>query len=84
MKYKAEVTVTLKNGVRDPQGAALDTVLKRTKIEEDSNVNVGKYFSFTVTAENEQEAEKKAHHICEDVLSNPILESYKIGRFEKL
>jgi phosphoribosylformylglycinamidine synthase PurS subunit len=84
MKYSAEVIVTLKNGVRDPQGAAVDTVLKRTRMEESAAVSVGKYFNLTISANDKTEAEEKLKRICEDVLSNPILEKYTIGRFEQL
>ena len=83
MKYKAEVVVTLKDGIRDPQGTAIDTVLKRTSMEEDSEVRVGKYFNLFVNADNDEKANDKLHKICEEVLSNPILESYRIERFEK-
>lgn len=81
MNYCAEVTVTLKNGVRDPQGAAVETVLKRTKIDDNAEVKVGKYFMLNLEAENEESALMKLNHICSEVLSNPILESYKIERF---
>jgi len=84
MKYNAEVIATLKQGVRDPQGSAIDTVLRRTGMEENAGVNVGKYFTLAVTAENDAEARKKIEHICQEVLSNPILESYKIERFERV
>ncbi|MFH0702332.1 MAG: phosphoribosylformylglycinamidine synthase subunit PurS [bacterium] len=84
MKYNVEVLVTLKENVRDPQGTAVDTVLKRTGLEDNAGVRVGKYFTLTVSAKNDDEAKEKADRICGDVLSNPILESYKIGRFEKL
>ena len=83
MKYNAEVIVTLKNGVRDPQGSAVDLVLNRTGMEENSSVAVGKYFTLTVNADDEEMAKSKLNKICDDVLSNPILESYKIARFER-
>ncbi len=83
-KYKADVIVTLKKGVRDPQGTAVDTVLRRTGLEEDSSVKVGKYFTLSVSGENEAEAKEKLNKICEDVLSNPILESYAIERLKEV
>lgn len=79
-KYKAEVTVTLKNGVRDPQGAAIDTVLKRIGLEESAEVQVGKFFTLSITGNSETEAKDKLNKICEDVLSNPVLESYEVER----
>lgn len=84
MRYKTSVIVTLKNGVRDPQGSAIDTILKRTKIQDDPNVGVGKYFTLEVEGEDETTARKKLEHICQEVLSNPILEKYNIERFEKV
>ena len=82
MNYNAEVIVTLKDGVKDPQGAAVDTVLKRIGVEENACVNVGKYFTLTMSAKTEEDAKKKLNIICSEVLSNPVLESYKIERFE--
>ena len=83
-KYKADIIVTLKNGVRDPQGAAIDTVLKRTGMETEPEVHVGKYFNVLVTGETEADAKQKLDKICEDVLSNPVLESYEVKRFTEV
>lgn len=80
-KYKAEVIVTLKKGVRDPQGAAIDTVLKRTGMEEQAEVHVGKFFTISVSEANEIAAKQKLEKICDDILSNPILEKYEVTRF---
>lgn len=82
MKYKADVVVTLKNGVRDPQGSAIATILKRMKIEQEPNVGVGKFFTLEVEEPDEHEAMTKLNHIAQEVLSNPILEKYEITRFE--
>lgn len=79
-KYKADVIVKLKKGVRDPQGTAVDTVLRRTGLEESAGVQVGKYFTLLVTGQNEADAREKLDRICEDVLSNPVLESYDVER----
>lgn len=82
MRYKANVVVTLKDGVRDPQGSAIATILKRTKIEDEPNVGVGKFFSIEVDGNTENSAKAKLEHIAQEVLSNPILEKYEITRFE--
>ncbi len=83
-KYKADIIVTLKNGVRDPQGAAVDTVLKRTGVEEQAAVQTGKFFTLSVTGEDEVNAKSKLGIICEEVLSNPVLETYKVERFSEV
>lgn len=79
-KYKADVVVTLKNGVRDPQGTAVDTILRRTGMENNAAVKVGKYFTLSVSAENEATARTKLNEISREVLSNPVLETYEIER----
>lgn len=84
MKYKANVVVTLKDGVRDPQGSAIATILKRTNIEKEPNVGVGKFFTIEVDGDNEEKAQEKLQYIAQEVLSNPILEKYEITRFEVL
>lgn len=84
MRYKGDVVVTLKDGVRDPQGSAIATILKRTKIEHEPNVGVGKFFSIEVDGNSENSAKAKLEHIAQEVLSNPILEKYEITRFEAL
>jgi len=83
-KYKADIIVTLRNGVRDPQGSAVDTVLKRTGVEKEAEVQTGKFFSLSVTGEDETSAKSKLNIICEEVLSNPVLETYKIERFSEV
>ncbi|HSA05845.1 MAG TPA: phosphoribosylformylglycinamidine synthase subunit PurS [Candidatus Gastranaerophilales bacterium] len=83
-KYKADIIVTLKKGVRDPQGAAVDTVLKRTGIQEIAQVQTGKFFTLDVTGSDETNAKAKLDTICREVLSNPVLESYKVERFVEL
>ena len=84
MKYKADVVVTLKNGIRDPQGSAIATILKRTNIENEPNVGVGKFFTLEVEGNNELKAKEKLEYIAQEVLSNPILEKYEVTRFEEV
>jgi len=81
LRYRADIVVTLKNGIRDPQGSAIETVLKRTGMEAQPGVSVGKYFSVTVNGADEREARAKVENICREVLSNPVLEKYDIERF---
>lgn len=84
MRYKANVVVTLKDGVRDPQGSAIATILKRTKVEDKPNVSVGKFFTIEIEENDQSAAKNKLEHIAQEILSNPILEKYEITRFEAL
>ena len=81
MKYKADIVVILKKGIRDPKGNLVETVLSRLGIDEQATVSVGKFFSLVINAEDESMARAKLEIICQNVLSNPVLESYKVERF---
>lgn len=83
MKYFAEVIVTLKNGIRDPQGSVVETILKRMGIDDDAKITTGKYFTITINASDSNEAEAKINQICSEILANTVLESYKIMRLEE-
>lgn len=83
-EYKADIIVTLKDGVRDPQGSAIETVLKRIGLEKEPKVNVGKFFSIKLEGSNIDNAKSKLEQIAHEVLSNPVLEKYEILRFEEL
>jgi phosphoribosylformylglycinamidine synthase subunit PurS len=69
---KAKVYVTLKNGVLDPQGKAIEGALKSMKIEGITSVRQGKFFE--VEAENEAAIKVAA----EKLLANMVIENYKI------
>lgn len=84
LRYKADIVVTLKEGIRDPQGNAIETILKRIKFEESSKVNVGKFFTLEIEEKDEASAKLKLERIADEVLSNPVLEKYEITRFEAI
>lgn len=83
IKYKADITVKLKNGVRDPQGSAIETVLKRVK-GENTKIHVGKFFSIEIEASDIEDANEKISQISNEILSNPILEEYEMIRLEEV
>lgn len=84
MKYFAEVIVTLKNGIRDPQGSVVETILKRMNIDDDAKIATGKYFTITINANDLTEADAKINQVCSEILANTVLESYKITRIEEV
>ena len=84
MKYYAEIKVTLKDGIKDPQGLAAETVLKRTGINETASIRAGKFFEIEIEAAKKEEALKNIQTICEEVLSNPCLEKYEILKVKQV
>ncbi|NJR13525.1 MAG: phosphoribosylformylglycinamidine synthase subunit PurS [Phyllobacteriaceae bacterium] len=78
MKYKARVTVTLKNGVLDPQGKAIQSALGSLGFEGVDGVRQGKVFDLAVEAADRKAAEASLKAMCEKLLANTVIENYAI------
>ncbi len=72
---RARVEVTLKPGIRDPQGQAIEGALAGLGFEGLGNVRVGKHITFDVDGPR-ADAERKVAEICERLLANPVIEEY--------
>jgi phosphoribosylformylglycinamidine synthase len=73
---KAKVYVTLKNGVLDPQGQAIEKALANNNIDGVKSVRVGKYFEVELKAGDNAEAQLK--EACEKLLANMVVENYRV------
>jgi phosphoribosylformylglycinamidine synthase subunit PurS len=78
MKFKARVTVTLKNGVLDPQGKAIQSALGSLGFEGIDAVRQGKVFDIVVDADDASSAETTVKAACEKLLANMVVENYAI------
>ena len=76
--FAVEVIITLKSGVLDPQGQAIETTLGHLGFEGARQVRVGKHITFELHAQNADEAEKTASAMCEKLLANTVIESYRV------
>jgi phosphoribosylformylglycinamidine synthase len=75
---KVKVIVTLKEGVLDPQGKAIQQTLKGMDFSEVNQVRQGKYFDIELNIEDEKKAKIKAEEMCKKLLANLVIEDYKI------
>jgi phosphoribosylformylglycinamidine synthase PurS subunit len=75
---KARVTVTLKNGVLDPQGKAIEGALKSLGVEGIGNVRQGKVFDIELDTEDQGQAEAALKAACEKLLANTVIENYRV------
>ena len=75
---KIKVVVTLKNGVLDPQGKAIQQTLNGMGFPEVENVRQGKYFNLEINEKDEVKAKSKAEEICKKLLANLVIEDFKI------
>ena len=75
---KVKVIVTLKNGVLDPQGKAIQQTLNGMSYDNVSEVRQGKYFDIEVNESDEGRAKSQAEEMCKKLLANLVIEDYKI------
>jgi phosphoribosylformylglycinamidine synthase len=77
MKFQTKVTVSLKDGVLDPQGKTIGNALKELGFDNILKVNTGKIFILEIDAETESEAIQIASDAASKLLANPIIEQFK-------
>ena len=75
---KVTVVVTLKSGVLDPQGKAIQQTLNGMGFANVKDVRQGKYFDLDINENNEQKAKHSAEEICKKLLANQVIEDFKI------
>jgi phosphoribosylformylglycinamidine synthase subunit PurS len=78
MKFKARITVTLKNGVLDPQGKAIQSALGSLGFHGIDAVRQGKVFDLVIDAADQSTAETEVKACCEKLLANMVVENYAI------
>ena len=76
---KASVTVTLKKDVLDPQGKVVEKTLKNMGYSNVENVRQGKYFEIEIDEADKKKAEQNIEEICKKLLTNMVIEDYKIN-----
>ena len=75
---KIKVIVTLKSGVLDPQGKAIQQTLNGMGFPSVKDVRQGKYFDIDIDESDEQKAKQSAEEICKKLLANQVIEDFKV------
>ena len=75
---KIKVIVTLKSGVLDPQGKAIQQTLNGMGFANVKDARQGKYFDIDINENDEQKAKLAAEEICKKLLANQVIEDFKI------
>lgn len=75
---KARIVVTLKAGVLDPQGKAIEGALASLGIAGIESVRQGKVFDVELSAETVEAARETLRGACEKLLANTVIESYAV------
>ena len=75
---KARIYITLKDDVLDPQGRAVVGSLKTLGFQGVQDARVGKLIELKLSTQNKTEAEKQVKDMCEKLLTNAVIENYKV------
>ncbi len=75
---RAEVFVTLKEGVLDPQGQAIAQSLRALGFSEVRGVRQGKYMEIEIVGVSAAEAAARLDEMCKKLLANPVIEQYRV------
>jgi phosphoribosylformylglycinamidine synthase len=73
---KARIKITLKNGVLDPQGKAIEHALGSLGFSGIGDVRQGKYIEVVLAESDEASARDQVERMCKDLLANTVIENY--------
>ncbi len=75
---KARVTVTLKTGILDPQGKAIEGELRSLGVEGVASVRQGKVFDIELDGADQARAEELLKQAADKLLANTVIENYRV------
>jgi phosphoribosylformylglycinamidine synthase PurS subunit len=73
---RARIRITLKHGVLDPQGKAIENALASLGFKGINEVRQGKYIEVDLAETDEGKAREQVEQICKDLLANLVIENY--------
>ncbi len=75
---KVQIHISLKNGVLDPQGKAIENSLINLGFDKVENVRQGKFIELDIDENDPVEARKQATEMCEKLLAKTVIENYRV------
>ena len=75
---KARITVTLKSGILDPQGKAIEGALRALGIAGFESVRQGKVFDIELAGADAKAAEAALKEAADKLLANTVIENYRV------
>ena len=75
---KARVTVTLKSGILDPQGKAIEGALRSLGIDGVASVRQGKVFDIEIAGSDAARVKKLLEDAADKLLANTVIENYRV------
>jgi phosphoribosylformylglycinamidine synthase len=78
VRYRAQIVVSLKDGLLDPQGKAVESSLPALGWTNVSGVRIGRYVQLDLEADGADAAEDQVRRMAERLLSNPVIETFDV------
>jgi phosphoribosylformylglycinamidine synthase len=78
VRYRAQIVVSLNEGLLDPQGKAVEGSLPALGWTNVSGVRVGRYVQLDLEADGADAAEDQVRRMAERLLSNPVIETFDV------
>jgi phosphoribosylformylglycinamidine synthase subunit PurS len=79
---KAKIIVTLKEGILDPQGRAVQQALHTLGFSSVNDVRIGKFLEVELQETVPSDAERQVQAMCETLLANPVIENFRFEVIE--
>jgi phosphoribosylformylglycinamidine synthase len=79
---RVRIYVSLKHGVLDPQGKAIERSLHTLGYAGARDVRTGKYLELEIDATSRAAAEAQVREMCDKLLANPVIEDYRFEIIE--
>ncbi|NNF03824.1 MAG: phosphoribosylformylglycinamidine synthase subunit PurS [Rhodothermales bacterium] len=77
-QFEADITITLRPSILDPQGKATSHALDQLGFDSVKDVRIGKNIRLTIVADSADKARETAREACEKLLANPVMEDFRI------
>ena len=78
MKYDAEVKISLKKGMLNPEAATIERALALLKYQVE-NTKTLQIIKFSIEGDDEDKVRQKVDEMCQRLLCNPVIHNYEIG-----
>ena len=76
--FLAHIRVHFKPGVHDPESETINRALNRLGFDQIASLSAGKFFDVRVEADDPEGATRIATEMCEQLLANPVIETYSV------
>jgi phosphoribosylformylglycinamidine synthase len=77
--YKAQIKVTLRKSILDPQGKTIEHSIQSLGYKNVKDTRIGKYVELKLDVPSEDEAKKITQEVCSKLLANPVMEDYEFS-----